>query len=532
MPRTFVDQPTQIFHSDDYNDQFASGVQLVSSSTSLEDDLNALRTQVRQVLWAADAGNWYDGVQGVANVKPARGLNTINSALATVEAQRFLYDIQSMAYVVVPSGSNWVGLTVSGSTAPSGLAAVGLGTTTGSFTGSIVATLAGPAWTAHSFNLVSGTSPINPRNLMVVRDAYTHKAFLDPVYDDHEVYGLLQIDSGALDGQAFADTNPGRTQISFVVEYPSGTYVAASTASIGGKIINYTYRQRTTYLGLPEDAYSHTVFVDVTPMVSGFANLSDITLQRAIDNQGNTTVTSTYDTLINLAGGGSWTLSDGNKTLLGVDQSGGGSVSVSGSSFNVDALVNNFSKGMSVATGTLNPLSLFVTPGIISSTGQMVLQAGTNLRVQASAGVLQFQDQYGILIGSGTINFANAQSEWNNFYDLFGNVSILKALDNLSSSLSSSYVTRNRASAGVTPVGGVAANVNVTYPTNLDAPLLNYVGRDFVKDMNIYLNGVLCFPALDTSGDVYPGTSPTSGDLKFPMKVRSGSVISMEIFGH
>ena len=527
MARTFVDQPTQIFHSDDYNDQFATGINLVSGSTNLEDDLNALRTQVKQILWGTSSygpGNWYDGVVGVANVSPARGLNTINSALTTVEQQRFIYDIQSLAFVQVPSGSNFVSLSVSGSTAPSGIAAVGLGTLTGSFTGSIVATLSGSTnvpGVAHSMALVSGSSAISPRNLVLVRDAYTHQAFLDPFNGNHEVVGLLQIESGALDGQPFADVAPGQTQISFVVEYPSGTFVPASTGSIGGKIINYTYRARTNYLGLPEDAYTNSVFVDVTPMVSGFANLSDITLQRAINNQGNTVVTDAYATTIDLAGGGSWVFSDGNKTLFSVLQSGGGNFFFSGSTFNVDVTQASFNSGVTVASGSGNALSLFLTPGVISSVGNLVMSAGLNL---------QFNDQYGALVGTGSINFATSQSDWNRYYDLFGNISLLNALDNLSSSLSSSYITRTRRSAGVNVNGGIAPNINVTFPTNLDAPLLSYAGRDFVKDVNVYLNGILCFPALDTSADVYPGTSPANGDLKFTMKLRSGSIISLERF--
>jgi len=537
MARTFVDQPTQVFHSDDYNDQFATGINLVSASTNLEDDLNALRTQVKALLWGSSSyttggAAWYSDVIGVANKSPARGLNTINSALTTVENQKFLYDIQSLAFVVIPSGSNFVSLSVSGSTAPTGIAAVGLGLSTGSFTGSIAALLPGQAGVAHSLNLISGTSPINPRNLVVIRDAYTHLPFTDVNANNHEVYGLLQINSGAVDGTSFADTNPGQTQISFIVELTSGSFVPASVASIGGKIINYTYRNRVNYLGLPEDAYTNTVFVDVTPVVSGYALLSDITLQTAINNQGNTTVVDTYSTLINLAGGGSWTFSDGNKTLLGVTQAGGGAVNISGSTFNVTTVAANFASGIAVATGSSNVLNLFTTPGFISSSGQMTLQAGGNLSLQTNAGSLRFLDQYGTLVGSGSILFANNQAEWNNFYNLFGGgTSILGALDALSSSLSSSYISRTRASAGTTPQN-ISPNTNVTFPTNLDAPLLNYSGRDFVKNLNIYLNGVLLLPGrtVGDPNDVYPGTSPTTGDLKFPMKLRTGSIISMERF--
>lgn len=538
MARTFVDQPTQVFHSDDYNDQFATGINLVSSSTNLEDDLNALRTQVKALLWGTSSygpGAWYSDVVGVANLSPARGLNTINSALTTVEQQRFIYDIQSLAYVVIPSGSNFVSLSVSGSTAPSGLAAPGLGAVTGSFTGSIVALLPGQAGNAHSLNLVSGTSAITPRNLVAVRDAYTHLAFSDPFHGNHEIYGLLQINSGAVDGTAFADTDPGETQISFVVEFPSGTFVAANTGSIGGKIINYQYRARVNYLGLPEDAYTNTVFVDVTPITSGFAALTDITLQRAINNQGNTVVTDTFATTINLAGGGSWTFSDGNKTLLSVLQAGGGTVAVSASFFDVDSIQNNFRAGLAIATGSSNPLYFGINAGVIESTNGLVVRSGNgNLRLDAQNGFLQFIDQFGTTVGTGSINFSKSTLEWNRFYDLFGpNETILGAFDALSSSLSSSYVTRTRASAGVT-AQNINSNVNVTFPTNIDAALLNYSTRDFIKDMNVYLNGILLLPGR-TSGDpndVYPGTSPATGDLKFPMKLRTGSIISMEIFGH
>lgn len=524
MARTFIDQPTQVFNSDTYNDSFASGVQLVSSSTSLEDDLNALRTQVRQVLWAGQTGNWYDDIQGVANIAPARGLNTINSALSTVEQQRFIYDVQSLALVQIPTGSNWVGLSVSGSTAPAGQAAVGLGATTGSFTGSLVATLPGAAWTAHSLNLVSGTSAISPRNLVAIRDAYTHEAILDQVNGNHEIYGLLQIDSTATDGTAFSDTSPGRTQISFVVEYPSGTFIAADATQIGGRSINYVYRKRTTLLGLPDDAYANTVFVDVTPLVSGgFAHLSDITLQEAILNQGGSTVQQSGNfTNIDLAAGGngSWAFLSGSQTLWRLLASTNTAV-VGADNFLVNsANPASFLKGVSVATGSTQ-IDIGVALGTIGTKGVQDL-------ILSGGGLLKLNDQYGASSNyGGPIALAASQAEWNTFYADFGSKSILGAFNFLSSSLSGS-THRDRASAGVT--ANLTANTNVSYPTNLDAQLLSLVGRDFVKDVNVYLNGILCMPALTGINDVYPGTNLANGDLKFTMKLRSGSIISVERF--
>ena len=534
MARTFVDQPTQVFHSDTYNDAFSTGVNLVSASTSLEDDLNALRTQVRQLLWAnAPSVNWYDSVSGTPNVSFARGLNTINQNLTTVEQQRFIYDIQSLAYVVVPSGSNWVALSTSGSTAPTGLAAVGLGAVTGSFTGSIAATLPGQPGVAHSLNLISGTSALTPRNMVAIRDAYTHLAFNDVVHANHEIYGLLQIESGALDGQAFSDTTPGRTQISFVVEYPSGTWVPADTGSIGGKIINYQYRARTNYLGLPEDAYTNTVFVDVTPTVSGFALLTDITLQEAINNQGNTVVHENgFATQIDLAAGGFgvWAFLSASQTLWSVLASSN-TVVVGANNYHVNS-VNpaQFLKGIQVATGSTE-IDIGVALGTIAT------KAGNNL-ILSGGQQLDFSDAYGPVstYPGGMVPLASSSAEWSTFFTDFGASSILNAFNTLfttaQSNLSGSLV-RARASAGVTPAAGVNANTNVTNGVNLDGPLLNYTGRDFVADLNIYLNGILLLGGY-TSGnpnDVYPGTSAATGDLKFPMRLRSGSIISMERFG-
>jgi hypothetical protein len=95
-----------------------------------------------------------------------------------------------------------------------------------------------------------------------------------------------------------------------------------------------------------------------------------------------------------------------------------------------------------------------------------------------------------------------------------------------------SSVSRNRKSAGVKPSGGVSPNTNITYPTNLDSPLLDYSSKNFINDLNIYLNGILLMPGVDQNNpnDVYPGVNQATGDLKFPMKLRSGSIISVEVF--
>lgn len=519
MARTFVDQPTQVFHSDNYDDTFAPGVGLQTGSFDLEDDLNALRSQVRKILWADVSGSWYDTILGVANLTPARGLITLNSAVTNLEFQKFVYDVQSLGYVQIATGSNFVGLSVSGSTAPSGLAAVGLGTVTGSFTGSLVATLpvSGAVGVAHSLNMISGTSPILPRNMTIIRDAYTHETILDYSHGTAlEIYGLLQVQSGTVDGDAFNDNNH-KTQISFVVEYPSGVFAAADTNAIGGKIINYQYRARTTYSNLPEDAYANTVFVDIP-------NLQSITLQQAINNQGATTVQQTNDININLNPGFHWSFLSGTTALwtLYAGPPGSNTLQINVNDFRVSSsFPAEFSKGIKVDLSG-NEIDVGVIPGTINTpTGSsMILQAGNQLF---------FADGYDTFSTySGSLPLANGVFEWNNFATDFGAfTSILGAFHILSQSASGS-MRRRRANAGVTT--NLNANVNVTFPTNLDAALLSYVGRSFVDDLNIYLNGILLLPGTTSSNsnDVYPGTSAATGDLKFPYKVRSGSQIAVE----
>ena len=531
MARTFIDQPTQVFHSDTYNDSFATGANLVSNAGSLEDDLNALRTQVKAALYGSSAatGHWYDSVTGVANLSPARGINNINSALTNVEQQRFLFDVQQLGFLQVPSGSNFVSLSVSGSTAPSGLAAVGLGATTGSFTGSLAATLAGAAGTSFSLNLISGTSAILPRNMVRVRDAYTHDTILDPTHGNHEVIGLLQIDSTATDGTAFSDTAGGRSQISFVVEYPSGTLVAAATTAIGGKIINYQYRTRVSYLNLPEDAYADTVFVDVAPYVGplgGAALFTDVTLQNALNNQGTNVASSSINTTINLAGGGGWTFADGSNTVLWQLLEAQSRLTVGATTYNVTSTNVNYLAGLHIATGSAE-----MDIGVVA--GTLATKVGQNL-ILSGGQKLEFSDNYGptSTFTGGMLPLANSVGDWNTFTTDFGtSTSILGAFNFLSSSLSGSFnQKRVRASAGVNVA--VTAATNVTYPTNLDAPLVSYVGRDFVNDLNIYLNGTLLLGGYNAlnANDVYPGTSAATGDLKFVFNLRSGSILSMERF--
>lgn len=530
MARTFISQFDQVFHSEHYNDALATGPALQVSASTLEDDLNSIRTQVRQLLWANVSGSWYDAVTAPSGGLSARGVNTLNLDLTDLEQKRFLFRRQQLNLINVATGSNFVFLSTSLGTTPSNFAVVShplLPSTLA--TGSLTALLSGTegSYGAHSMAQTSGSTVITPKNLVLIRDAWTG-AHLTGTYGK-DVYGLLQVESGTLTGDAFNDTTH-RTQISFIEEIVvNGTSSLSATLPtyVGGKTLMYSYVRRTALDDIPEDAYlSNTIFLDLPESfaASGFAALGDITLDRAIDNQvGIVTQDQSID--IRIAAGFHWAFLSGTKELWRLDSSNSADLlTVAVDRFAVSSTFpSTFQQGVSVATGSTQ-----IDVGVV--VGRINTLTGSNLTIKGGT-KLSFSDDFGgtSTYLTGELPFATATLEWNNFATDFGNqTSLLGALHFLSQSLSGSRA-RIRYTAGVNV--NVAADVNVTFPTNLDAQLGNYTGKDFKADLNVYLNGVLLLPgtSLETN-DVYPGTSPASGDLKFPYSIRSGSQVSIEIF--
>lgn len=522
MARTFVSQPNQIFSSENYDDALPVGSTLQTTSTHLERDLNAIRTQIRQILWAGVTGSWYDAITAPSGSNSARGLNTINVDLSDLEQKRFLFRRQNLNLVNVATGSTFALLSTSLGTAPANFAVVYHPLLAIPFnTGTIGALLSGSegAYGAHSMALVSGATELTPKNLVLVRDAWTGLHLTGSSGKD--IYGLMQFESGTLTGDAFNDTDR-RTQISFVREQVingTGSFVAASAADVGGRTIMYSYVRRTALDDIPEDAYlSNTVFLDRAETFSGsFAQLGDITLDRAIDNQVGT-VTMDQNIAIRIAAGFSWTFLSGTKELwklVSSDTEDSLMVAVDRIAFS-SSFPTTFEQGISVATGSTR-----IDLGVIAGTIQTL--SGNNL-ILSGGSQLRFGDFFGT---GSSVPFSTSSLDWSTFYTNFGTgASILGTFNLISSSLSSS-LRRTRFTAGVTTV--VNADENVTFPTNLDAALGSYVGRDFKKDLEIYLNGILLLPGSGSAdpNDVYPGNSHATGDLKFPYRVRSGSQISM-----
>jgi hypothetical protein len=528
MARTFVSQESQIFSSEAYDDTLAAGATLQSTSVTVETDLNAIRSQLRKILWAGVSGSWYDAITAPSGSNSARGLNTINTDLTDLEQKKFLFRRQSLNLVNVATGSNFALLSVSLGTAPISPACDGVFAS-----GSIYfQMISAPLYGSHNIGQISGSSVLTPKNLVIVRDAWT--GFNITGSTSRVIYGLLQAETGTFPGDTFNDTTK-RTQISFVsesVNNGTSSLVPAAAAAIGGKTIEYSYVFRTVLDNIPEDAYlSNTIFVDTlagtggSGAASSSVQLTDVTLGRAIGNQAGAIAPADLNTSIRLGAGFNWTYFSGTKPLWSI---AAGALTNS-ASLNVDrfgissSYPSVFQMGISVATSSAQ-IDIGNTSGTIATMpGQnLILSGGTQLR---------FADSYSpsATYPNATLPFATSSTEWNNFVTDFGNAtSILGALHVISQSLSGSLV-RTRYNAGVSI--GAVADTNFTFPTNLDAALGNYLAKDFKKNVEIYLNGILLIPGDSLNkNDVYPGTSPGIGDLKFPYKIRSGSAISMVIY--
>jgi len=500
MARTFIRQVTQIWNSDTYDDTIAAGSTMESGVTTIEGDLNTLRSQAKRAMWADSAGNWYDDLTTTNSKK--RGINTLNSDLDDIEEKRFLFRADILTDVTVTAAQNYEILVVASSEAPTQTAAVGVVTTVGA----VVAFHSGTFGT-HSLDEVTGDTALTPKNLCLVRDGTTG----DPILSDNrQVFALIQSES-AVDGHTFDDAS-NRVQLSFV--RPNSTFddlEACPVADIAGKTINYSYVRRIDLDSIPEDAYLNGSFVDQSGSV-------DVTLDNAIDNQsGPATQTQTIE----------WQIAD-TYTLDFQDSTGGTNLlriapNAAGDEIemNVDTLDVNttndvdFNQALKVDTAGTE-IDVGVTAGSIETTGS------DDLRING-AGELYLDD--GNQTGStwaqtDGIKLSETTTEWDDFETAFGEVSILNAI----LQANTSTVVRSKGVAEVTG-GNYAADTNMTGAggsPNLSAQLPDYSGVSaFVTDCDVYLNGQLLWNGADASAnnDVYPGDAPANGDLKFEFQV-------------
>lgn len=509
MARTFIRQDTQVRNSDVYDDTLAAGSTLESGATNLQDDLDALRSQIKRSLWADVAGNWHDDIPTYNSKK--RGVAAVNSDLDDLEEKRLLFRSQVIVAsgVAVPATQNWVVLSVSGGEAPTETAAVGAVTTEGA----VVAFHAGTFGT-HSLDEVAGQNAINPKNLVVVVDQATG----DPITSSNRrVWGLLQSEI-ATDGHAFNDTDQ-QVQISFVRRTLTGDDLeACPVADIEGQAIDYSYVRRVALDGIPETAFLIGAFVDQAGAV-------DVTRQNAYDNQGTTPVELGNNAILDLDSAGVyWEIRDLlNASLFRITEgSTGGTTELriyaDVDELDIDAAVVDFAQGATIASSKTRPIAIGVTDGLIAST------AG-DLEVQAAAELLFDDGNRGASTFGVPLKLTETAQEWSDLETEYGEVSLaamlIEAKNPGNARGTKVYANVTTTTDPDTDVGGSGGG------GNLDAQLPNMSTGTFLTAYDVYLNGELLRPGSDSSAnnDYYPGTSLALGQLRFEFKVKIGDVL-------
>jgi len=505
MSRTFVRQETQILASDTYDDTIAATeADLETNPTHIEDDLNGLRSQINKII---DNSDWWAALTG-------RSLAGLETDLSDIEDKPLLFRTQVLTDVSVTAAQNWEVLSVAGSETPSETAAVGAVSTTGA----VVAQ--NTSFGAHDLAEVAGPSALRPKNLVVVRLASNS----EPIQTSNgkDVWGLLQSEI-ATDGHTFNDVDQ-RVQISFVRENATGDDLeACPVADIAGKTINYSYVRRIDFDNVPETAFLSGVFVDQA------AGSADVTLNNAIDNQvGTATQTQDIDWDIADTNELAFTADSGATDLLKISPTvGGNTLALNFTDIDIDSTNDiDINNAIKVDTGGTE-IDIGVTAGTIESTST------DDLRI-LGAGELYLDD--GNQTGStwaqtNGVKLSETTAEWDAYETEFGGeVSLLNAIVQ-----ASNKTPRTKAVAVVT-VASIAKDANVTGAggsPNIDAQLLDYSGVTFVDDVDIFLNGVLLRCGADAAAnhDVYPGTTPANGDLKFEFVVKINDVITMVVNG-
>lgn len=510
MSRTFIRQETQVRNSDVYDDTLAAGSTLESAPLTIQDDLNALRSQFKRVIGET---NWFDDLATVNGKQ--RDVKELNTDLDDLEEQKVLARVAVLTDVSVTAAQNFEVLSVAGSEAPTQVAAVAL-----TQDGAVVAqsALSGAGFEAHELTEIAGSNAIDPKNLVLVRDATTGQ----PVQSSgRDVFGLLQYESTGVDGAAFNDTSAGgRVKISFV-RLTSGLddLEACPVADIAGKTVNYSYVRRLKFDDLPEEYWLNgSTFTDHTTQV-------DVTRQRAYDNQGTTPVELATDADLDLASTKAWSIRDANDAdLLQVSEgsvAGNTTLLVSGDVdvLDVNAAVNDFAEGVRVDS-TGQRINIGETAGVIESTST------NDLRV-LGAGELFLDD--GNQTGStwaqtSGIKLSDTTAEWDAFEVAFGEVSLLKAIVEAKNAGSDSKTFAVVTAATIAPETDVFGGVG----GNIDALLPDMSGGTFENDYDVYLNGTLLRPGTDasTGHDYFPGTVSTpNARLKFEFQLRQEDVI-------
>lgn len=539
MSRTLIRQSSQIHRSDLFDDSLAAGVALETSAVTLQDDLNGLRSQMLRL---QGGGNWYDSLVG-------RSVEALGTDLLDLEQKPVLFRAQVLTDITVGVGNDYVILSVAGGEAPSQVAAVGAVTTEGA----VVAFNA--TFGAATLDLVAGPNALSPRNLVIVRNALDS----DPILSGGKiVYGLLQSESST-NGAAFDDA-ANQVQISFVRENAAGTALElVPAADIENFTINYAYARRVFLDNVPQDAFLGGAFVDVAASINP-------DLQTVINEQGNTPVNSNFDTQIIFGAstyGWDFTTANGGNTRFGFDEGFATLVGPLeqfrirlpnlGTQFQIDdgaGLPVVFQRVTAEGNVTFNALGFTVnntdpatfsnelqvgTAGNFISLGAggiaaVASQAATDLIIDGSLELFLDDSNKDGSTWAGSANgikLSETTAEWDAYVAQFGSVSLLAGLTE-----AAAVVNREKGTAVVT-AATIAADTDLQNGVNIDAALPAYTAGTFVTNVDVFLNGQLMRGGANAAAnnDVYPGTTPASGEIRFEFGLVQDDVVTLIRYG-
>lgn len=367
---TLVNQ-IQIRNSRTYDDSITpSELNFETNPTTLAEDVDNIISAINNL---KGSGDWYDNFDNATpNRRPVAQLGT---DLDGVETKTFLFRNQLLADVTVPGSQNWVVL--------------GAGEIpTGSFDSIALAaategSVAAQATTFDASNLdeVMGSNALNPKNLVIIRDANNFDAITS---GGREVYALFQSESGT-DGATITDTTPNRVQLSFVRSNAGGTALeAVPVADIENAVINYSHTVRLEYNNIPEQAFLSGLFADLTAS-------SDVNLTNAIANQAGPAPQG-QDIDVEVGAGLTWDFlaGTGGPSIASFENDGGTATLTLGSS------------GAAVTTIEGTTLDINVTAPVTIASSLVVEDGGNpDLRFGGAAGSGTIDTATGALVVNG-----------------------------------------------------------------------------------------------------------------------------------
>jgi hypothetical protein len=417
-------------------------------------------------------------------------------------------------------------------------AAVGAVTTLGTVVASATSFLSA------GLDEVAGVNAMSPKNLLELVDGASGDPFLTAGVGESpagkRIWGLLQGESGLTDGTTITDATTTRVQITFVIgNATNDDLILVDGEEMSGKTLNYCYRERVRLEDLSEGDFLNSASIDIG------AGAVTPTRQVGYDNQGTTPVDVTTNSTLDLEGAGLvWEIRDDLEASMFVvtEGSAGGTSEIAFEAdvdtFRSDALANDMDNGLAVDTGAAGTtINLGVTANQIDTSGALTVQGGAIVKVESTGDQLRFADTNEPAGWSEDgIQLSDAEATWTLFETNFGEVGLMDAINQAAIS-----ENRNKGVAIVT-AATIVADTNVTGAAalNLDAQLPDYsTVTSFQADVDVFVNGVLMRGDDSTTGandhDVYPGTAPATGDLKFEFLLRgtgsNADVITMIVYG-